>query len=203
MDAVIYTEGSQTTVDTEVDYTRHTSSSTNPSSNSENSVDIVEAREYFKGTFRVVNEIVDSLDDYGNVSLQILSKEYGIIDGREPLQDSQIEYPFEEVLKTASQKLVDDVSNADVVVLLLTRNSFNTVVDGNWDELCAAAKEGSYWCISASQSCFDTIDLSLLYEKDCTVLKNVRLGVERISTGSREELTSIIDSEFGTPIDNP
>lgn len=125
MEMAVFTEDSETTID---------------ESDAESALD------FFKGGFLSVKDLVMDLDEYGNVSVHILSNEYGYLRGSDSasrfgeIQDEPNE--FTQAVSKASK-------TADVVVILLTRSTFEDIMAKQWSDLPTNAKEEYLvsWCI--------------------------------------------------------
>lgn len=167
---------------------------TEDSSTTAESVEGKQVRDYFRGGFLSVASLEEDLAEYGQTELHILSDEYGHLTGNQTSSEiTDIPSPdiesFREALRSA-------VSEADVIVLLLTKSTFESVVTDSWQTLTSQAQIGTIWCIGASKSALSSIDLSELEQKDCEVLTYERVGVARIGSETRENLLGHIESKI-------
>jgi len=98
----------------------------------------------------------------------------------------------EKMVSTAQVELRRAAATADVIVILLSTDMFRATVTPVWDELVDESKSESIWCLSASRSALDEIDVSRLEAKGCSVLTYRRVGVARIGTETRTELLETV-----------
>jgi hypothetical protein len=152
-------------------------------------------RDYFGGGFLSVPSLEDELREFGETELFILSDEWGFVKG----SDKVPEHPEGGSLDDESgrgefrEQIRESASEAEVLVLLFTKDTFRTTVADQWDELVEAGQPGSIWCISTSRKAFDSVDLDQLEEKGIDLVRYNRVGVARIGTETREELIERID----------
>lgn len=175
MRAHVFTEGSNTTVEDQ----------TKP------------AKEYFQGLFRMVAGLTDELPEPVDTTLHILSEEFGVLRGDQPIADATrlrkdgSDYPS----KSVQEEFLIAAREADVMIILLSADTFQNTVVEIWPELVEGAKKGSLWCIGAARTSFDLIDIEKLRKKDCSVISYYRVGVARIGTDAREELIEAVDQK--------
>lgn len=142
--------------------------------------------EYFGGSFRSVNSTVDALSDYCGTEIHILSEKHGYVRGADQVvTDPTVD--TEKETKHFAEALLSRIEYVDVVVLLLTTDSFSEIVATNWDLIVENAKKDSIWCIGTSRSGLESVEIDAL-EKHHTVLLYRRRGVARIGNETREEL---------------
>ena len=165
MKSVIFTEASSTTAELTEDQ---------------------EVREYFKGGFLSVTSLESDLAEFGETELHILSEDYGHLVGDE--KSSSITKSQASGVKSFKEALHSAAGESDVIVILLTKSTFESVVGESWQTVCAEAQRGSIWCFGASKSALSSIDLDILEQKDCDILTYERVGVARISSETREDL---------------
>lgn len=166
---------------------------TEESSTTAQSTEGKQIRDYFRGGFLSVASLEDDLSEYGETELHILSDQYGYLRGNQDsseLTDSPslgIE-SFREALQSAARE-------ADVIVILLTKSTFESVVKDSWQTLASEAQSGSIWCIGASKSALSSIEISYLKQNNCDVLTYERVGVARIGSDTRKDLIDLIESK--------
>lgn len=169
MQIAVFTEGSRTTTD---------------ESDAESALD------FFQGGFLSVKDLATNLDEYGDTSVHILSNEYGYLRGSDSVsQFSEIQDGANEF----SQAISKASKTADVVVILLTRSTFEDTVANQWRDLSTNAKEGSIWCLGASEKALSSIEID---ELRLTVNKAIvypRVGVARISSEAKGELLKLVE----------
>lgn len=150
-------------------------------------------KDYFGGGFSSIRTLVNSLSDYGDVTLHVLSDELGYVTGDDRVGDDKVEKlsmeDYELEKRSFRSKMQESASEADATVLLFTKDSFRTLVATQWTQLVEASAGDGIWCIATSESAFDTVDLSQLEGR---VIRYPRVGVARIGTETREELISAI-----------
>lgn len=165
MKSVIFTEASSTTAELTEDQ---------------------EVREYFKGGFLSVASLESDLAEFGETELHILSEDYGHLVGDE--KSSSITKSQASGVKSFKEALHSAAGESDVIVILLTKSTFESVVGESWQTVCTEAQRGSIWCFGASTSALSSINLDILEQKDCDILTYERVGVARISSETREDL---------------
>jgi len=148
------------------------------------------AKEYFQGLFGMVAGLTDELSESADTSLHVLSEEFGVLQGDQPLTEATTSQQegSADLWESAQEELLIAASDADVMVILLSTDSFEKTVGEIWPELVDRAKPDSIWCIGAARSTLDSVDLGKLEENDCSVITYQRAGVARIGTETREDL---------------
>lgn len=172
MKSVIFTEGSSTTAQ---------------------STEAKQIRDYFRGGFLSVASLEEDLSRYGETELHILSDQYGYLRGNQ--YASEITDSPSSGVESFREALHSEVGEADVIVILLTKSTFESVVKQSWQTLASEAQSGSIWCIGASRSALSAIDVSILEQNDCDVLTYERVGVARIGSDTRKDLINTIESK--------
>lgn len=173
MQIEIFTEDSGTTTDPE-------------------SVSLV--KEYFKGGFLPVVDLANEIGQSGDVTIHILSEEYGYLQGSDSPSEleptgrdgAESERAFSEVLSETSE-------TADVIVILLSESSFKKTVTEQWEALVSKTKPNTIWCIGASRSAVSSVDIEMLQSEVDDVFVYQRVGVARISTEYKDELIKTVD----------
>jgi hypothetical protein len=164
MKTVILTEGSSTTSEDES----------------------LPALEFFEGSFSIVSSLRKELANYSDVEVQIISQDYGFLYGDSTIQSSKP--PENGFIDEAVAEFIDTLTSADVVVLLLTKDTFKTTIIDNWEVIVENAKPESLWCISTSRNELDEVNVESLRENGCDILTYQRVGVARINNDTRKEL---------------
>lgn len=172
MKSVIFTEGSPTTVE---------------------SAEGKQVRDYFRGGFLSVASLEEDLVEYGKTELHILSDEYGYLTGNQA--GSELTDSSSSGINSFREALGSAVNEADVIVLLFTKSTFESIVKDSWQTLSSQARSGTIWCVGASKSALSSIDISKLEQNDCEVLTYERVGVARIGSGTRKDLLRHIESK--------
>ncbi len=152
------------------------------------------AKEYFQGLFGTVAGLTDELSRSADTTLHVLSEEFGVLRGDQPMTDaakSQQEV-HTEPWESAQEELLIAAREADVMVVLLSTDAFEKTVGEIWPELIDRAKPDSIWCIGAARSTLDSIDFGKLDDKGCSVITYQRAGVARIGTETREDLLQAV-----------
>jgi hypothetical protein len=159
-------------------------------------------KEYYEGLFGMVAGLHDELSEFGDTELHVLSEEFGVATGNEQIAtlygDQQSQHGFDAMVDTAREDLLRVAGETDVMVVLLSTDVFEATVTDVWDDLVAAAKPESIWCLGAAQSALDELNFGELEAKGCTVVTYQRVGVARIGTETREELLETVEQEVET-----
>ncbi|GAA0679145.1 hypothetical protein ACFQDG_00625 [Natronoarchaeum mannanilyticum] len=155
------------------------------------------AKEYFQGLFGVVAGLTDELSESANTSLHVLSEEFGVLRGDQPIADTteSKQGGSADLWEKAQEELLTAAREADVIVILLSTDAFERTVGEIWPELVEAAKPDSIWCIGAARSTLDSITFEKLEEKGCSVISYQRVGVARIGTDAREDLLQAVNQK--------
>lgn len=146
-------------------------------------------REFYQGSFRIVDSLAEELGEFGPTEVNILSDQYGVVHGEELVKNSDGSGDLGE---NAVSKLLESAKSADVVVILLSSSIFDTIVVENWEEITKNAKQNSIWCLGASRSSLEKLDLEQLESRDCEIITYERVGVARIDNESRDELLETV-----------
>jgi len=157
----------------------------------EGSVEQVE--NFFRGGFLPIKDLSTELSLYGDVSIHILSEEYGYLQGCDSTSEltptggdgTEAARDFSEALSNASQ-------TADVMVILLSKSAFEETVTEQWEALVSNTKPSTIWCIGASRSALSSVDVEKLRSKIDDVIVYQRVGVARISTEYKDELIEAV-----------
>lgn len=172
MKSVIFTEGTSTTAE---------------------STEGKLVRDYFRGGFLSVSSLENDLAQYSETEIHILSDKYGHLRGSQSSSEltdnpsSSIE-SFQDALQSA-------VSEADIIVILFTQSTFESVIKESWETLSSHSRSGSIWCLGASKSALSSIDLSKLERNNCNVLTYERVGVARIGSETRKDLMTLVEEK--------
>ena len=153
------------------------------------------AKEYFQGLFGMVAGLTDELSESTDTSLHVLSEEFGLLRGDQPITDATMSKHegSDNLWESAQEELLTAAGEADVMVILLSTDAFEKTAGDIWPELVEEAKPGSIWCIGAARSTLDSIDFGNLEDKGCSAISYQRVGVARIGTETREELLQAVD----------
>ncbi|MFC6720714.1 hypothetical protein [Halobacteriaceae bacterium SHR40] len=149
-------------------------------------------RDYYQGNFRPISSLADQLEKYGTVDIHIISDNYGLVRGDEMV---------ESYLSSNRNDKLDDSSilnelykgaSSDVVVILLSTPTFNSLIMDNWSRIGEEAKSESLWTLGAARSSLESISFDMIRRKGCNVITYERVGVARISNKVREELLEAV-----------
>ena len=146
-------------------------------------------KEFYQGSFRIVASLAKELEEFGPTEINILSDQYGVVRGEEIVKNSSGSSDLEE---NAVRELLESAKSADVVVILLSSPMFNTIVVKHWEEITKNAKQESIWCLGASRSSLEKLDLEQLESRGCEIITYQRVGVARIDNESRDELLETV-----------
>ncbi len=152
---------------------------------------VEQVKEYFKGGFLPVVDLANKIGQAGDVTIHILSGEYGYLLGSDDVSelessdDGRSKGEFERSLLQAS-------STADIIVILLTTSAFEETVTSQWDDLVSNADQDSIWCLGASEGALSSVDIEQLESRVEPVVLYQRVGVARIDTATRQELIDTV-----------
>ena len=150
--------------------------------------------DYFKGQFRPVTTLVKELSEVSDTDVYIFSDEYGLCEGRMSISEAEQMNRKGNLQKDAQEAIRNSIPEADIVIILLTKDIFSSVVEPIWDEIVESTKQDSIWGLGLSQGAIDTIDIEPLREKsDLYVYR--RSGVARLGTETRDQLLSAVRSQ--------
>ncbi len=170
MDIEIFTEGSGTTATRE---------------------DVEFILDFFEGGFLPVKDLFKDLGEYGDVTVHILSDEYRYAHGSHSVSNLD-RISTQDDTHQFSQAILRAAQTADVVVILLTQSTFEDTVVNQWEEIVSNAQKSSIWCFGASRTALSSIDLSKLQSSVDSVIVYQRVGVARISSEYKEQLSEAV-----------
>lgn len=155
-------------------------------------------KDYYQGLFETVSGLHDDISEFTDANLHILSEGFGIAYSTEYLSSlkgpRQSPVGFDGMVKQGRNELLKVASNADVMVILLSTDVFDQIIQEQWNKLANSAKPGSIWCLGAAESSLDSINVEILEAKGCTVFTYPRAGVARIGSDTRDQLLDTIKS---------
>lgn len=159
------------------------------------------AKDYYRGLFGMVAGLNYELEEFTETHLHILSEEYGVVDGQDQISNiranRELSVGADEMVSMAKDELLRAAATADVMVILLSTDTFRATVTQLWEDLVDEAKPESVWCIGAARSALDELCFTGLDAKDCSVLTYQRVGVARIGTETRKELLETVRQKAG------
>ncbi len=170
MDIEVFTEGSGTTA---------------------NRKDVEFILDFFEGGFLPVKDLSRDLGEYGDVTVHILSDEYGYVHGSDTVSNLD-RISTQDENHQFSQAILQASQSADVVVILLTQSTFEDIVSNQWEEVVSNAQKSSIWCFGASRNALSSIDLSKLESSVDSVIIYQRVGVARISSEYKGQLLETV-----------
>jgi len=154
------------------------------------------AKEYFQGLFSMVDGLTDELSESADTNLYVLSENFGVLRGDQAITDStKSREESTTIWESAQEELLSAARETDVMVILLSTDTFDKTAGEIWPELVKAAKPESIWCIGAARSTLESINFEGLEKKDCSVISYQRVGVARTGTETREELLQAVNRE--------
>lgn len=163
---------------------------TEGSSTTANREDVEYVKDFFKGTFLPVYNLAEKLGKYGDVSVNILSNEYGYLRGSDRVQSLSDE-DNQSGQKQFSKSLMQAAKQADVVVVLLSKSAFKASVSSQWGQIVSNIKKESVWCLGASKSAINSINIEEL-QPTVEIIVYERVGVARISSKGKKQLLEIV-----------
>ena len=154
---------------------------------------VEQVEDFFRGGFLPIKDLSSELASYGDVSVHILSEEYGYLKG----SDSTIELSTSDednanAIRRFSEEISEASRTADVIVILLTKSVFEETVTEQWDTLVSNTKSDSIWCIGASRSAVSPVNIEKLRSESGAVIVYERIGVARISNEHKDELIEAV-----------
>lgn len=152
-------------------------------------------QEYYQGGFLAISGLAKQLETYGEVEIQILTDRFGLVNGEERVNEYEPETPPDSDgrIETALDSLLMSSQSSDVVIVLLSTSTFDSLVVDNWNAIVNNAAEDTIWCFGAARSSLDGLDFTPLEEKGCEIVTYERVGVARISNDVREELLETVE----------
>ena len=147
---------------------------------------------YYQGQFRSVRNLIEGFSEEIKTSLYFVDQEYGIADSTETYAAVRPTTPVgsETMIQKAQLTLQEAVPVSDIVVILLTTDTFSQIVTPIWTKLVKKAQSDSIWCLGTSRSALEDIDLKSLEMAVGHVITYRRRGVARIGA---EEKTALED----------
>jgi hypothetical protein len=155
--------------------------------------DHLQAIDHYQGNFRPVKTLIDQLPT--NTDTYIITDNYGLLRGTDIIENVSNE-DHDQALTDATNALLDQLSDAEVVIILTTSETFRTVVADNWNTIVDTANPDSIWCLSSSQSVLNQCDLDSLRDKIQTLHTYERQGVAPIDNDTRNALIQTIETSI-------
>jgi hypothetical protein len=153
-------------------------------------------KEYYKGLFSIILGLDNDLSEVTETHLHVLSEDYGIAEGDERMsavyEKEQVPVGKDVMADRAKSTLLSAAAEADIMVILLSTDVFESTVGDVWGELAETAKSESVWCLGAARSSLKGIELGQLESKGCAILTYRRVGVAPLGSDTREELLGIV-----------
>jgi hypothetical protein len=147
--------------------------------------------DFFEGVFLPVRDLSKDLGEYGNVTVHILSDEYGYVHGSDDVSNLD-QIGNQDETQKFSNALFRASQTAEVVVILLTQATFEGTVCSQWENIVSNTQKSSIWCFGASRDALSSIDLSKLQSSVGSVIVYKRVGVARISSEYKEKLQDAV-----------
>jgi hypothetical protein len=144
------------------------------------------AIEYYRGNFLPTRKLAEDISQYAETDTYIMSEEFGLLNGEETIQDAE-EDP-EGAVKQVVEILSTHAPNTDIVVILLTTDTFRDIVVDHWEEVVESANENSIWCLGTGRGALGDVELETLRERVGDLFVYQRVGVAPIDNETREEL---------------
>lgn len=168
---------------------------TGGSNTTANRSDVEYVEDFFKGSFLAVRGLSDDLRDYGSVSINIISDEYGCLRGTDSIDKLNCNSPMS--AKTEfSERLQKASTSADVLVILLSKDEFKSTVDNYWNDITGDIKSGSIWCLGLPNSVISSLDLSEVRTESENLLIYPRVGVARIDSETKSDLIKLVSEIY-------
>lgn len=142
---------------------------------------------FFRGQFRPVRHLAESLEDYGDVTVHILSEEYGYLTAGDPVSNipreisCEADHEFSEIIGRSARA-------ADAIIILLTSSAFENIIANQWDKLVSNSSNDTVWFFGVSRSAMNSVGLEQLRANSGSVDVYERVGVARIDSESKRML---------------
>jgi hypothetical protein len=154
---------------------------------------VEEVEDFFRGGFLPIKDLSSELASYGDISVHILSEEYGYLKGSDPTNElSTSDEESTDAVRRFSEEISEASRTADVIVILLTKSVFEETVMEKWDTLVSNTKSDPIWCIGASRSAVSPVNIEKLRSEAGAVIVYERVGVARISNEHKDELIETV-----------
>lgn len=155
--------------------------------------DHLQVIDHYRGNFRPVKTLVDQIPT--DTDTYIITDNYGLLRGTDTIEDASNKN-HDEALSDATNTLLDQLPDAEVVIILTTSETFRTVVADNWNTIVDTANPDSIWCLSSSQSVLNQCDLDALCDKIQTLHTYERRGVAPIDNDTQNALLQTIETSI-------
>lgn len=153
--------------------------------------DHVQAIDHYRGNFRPVKTLIDQLPT--NTDTYIITDNYGLLRGTDTIEDVSNKN-HDQALTDATNTLLDQLPDAEIVVILTTSETFRTVVADNWNTIVDTANPDSVWCLGTGQAALNQCDLDSLRDKIQTLHTYERRGVAPIDNDTQDTLLHTIET---------
>lgn len=149
---------------------------------------------YYQGQFRSVRNLIEGFSEEIKTNLYFVDQEYGIADSTETYAAIGATTPVgsETMIEEAQLTLQEAVPVSDIVVILLTTDTFCQIMTPIWAELVKKAQSDSIWCLCTGRSGLEDIDLKSLEMAVDDVITYRRRGVARIGAEQKTALEEVI-----------
>lgn len=159
---------------------------TNGSKTTAEEKDEIPMLDYFKGNFRTVSSLAKELKEYSDVDTYIISEEFGWVKGENKFKDVKKNSVEDEKF---SEEIIEKLDHSDIVIILLPREKFQSLIIENWEKIVQKAKKGSIWCLGASKYILKSLQIKELENKNIKLITYERKGVVKL--GKKEKRTLI------------
>jgi len=145
---------------------------------------------YYQGQFQSIRNLIKGFPEEVETDLYFADKEYGLAHSSETYTAVRPTTPVgsETMIEKSQLMLQETVPASDIVVILLTTDSFGQIVAPIWPELVKKAQSDSIWCLGTGKSALEDIDLNSLEMVVDHVITYRRRGVARIGTEQKSTL---------------
>jgi hypothetical protein len=168
---------------------------TGGSNTTTNRSDVEHVEDFFKGSFLAVSGLADDLREYGDVSINIISDEYGYLRGTDSID--KLNHNASMSAKTKfSEQLHQASTSTDVLIVLLSKSEFESTVGGHWNDITEDIKSGGIWCLGLPNSVISSLDLSEVRAELDNLLIYPRVGVARIDSETKSELIELVSEIY-------
>ena len=151
-------------------------------------------REYFRGIFRSMALFAEDIEEYGNVNMHILSREYGYVRGDEKVEMVENQEDSVDLMQDA---LLQAATTSDVIVVAFMNEEYDQIVRPIRDEIFNNASNDQIWGFSAPKTVQRWLNPGELEELGCDVIMYDKVGPALVSTDFKDKVKeSVINKKI-------
>lgn len=150
-------------------------------------------KDYFEGQFLSLKTLGEDLEAFGKVNYNILSNDWGYINGDEPVEEPREQPQNPE--SDFTEALLNGFMTSDVIIVALKKSNFETYIVANWDRIVHEVTPNQILCLCSARGSLENLDLDLL-PASTDVITYERRGVARINQETQNGVTRIIKKQI-------